>query len=137
MNFDEWDAHCEQCVTYCDAGVGKSSRIDDDEVDGFVTRGMNAFDQLMLGVALQAEQMMPLLAGQFAQVLVDLIQCRRAVDAGFTAAEAVQVGSVEDQDAGHCACIPLQDGCAAAVTRQSRFFRQFAVIRSACPEVDC
>src|SRR5690554_2784383 len=54
MHFDEWDAHRQQCVTYCDTGVGKSCRVDDDETDGFVPCCMDTVDQLVLGIALQS-----------------------------------------------------------------------------------
>ena len=86
--------------------MGKSSRIDDDEVDGFIAGSVNALNQLVLGIALQAQQVMAALAGELTQVLVDLLQGGGAVNAGLAAAQAIQVRSVQNQDAGHVALIP-------------------------------
>ena len=86
MHFDEWDAHRQQCVTYCDTGVGKCSGIYDDEINCFVAGGMNAPDQFVFGIALQRLQLMTIALGLFKQAGVDLSQSHGAVDAGFAAA---------------------------------------------------
>src|SRR5260221_1184688 len=53
-DLDERDAYCRQGVAQGDARVGESCWIDDD-VSRFVAfRGMNAFDEGGLGVALEA-----------------------------------------------------------------------------------
>lgn len=101
VNFDKWDAHREQCVTYCDAGMGKSGRVDQNKVDCLIACGVNAFDQFMFGIALQAQQMMATLAGKLAQMLIDLLQRCRAIDTGLAAAKAIKVGSMQDQYASH------------------------------------
>src|SRR5690554_5119670 len=101
MHFDEWDAHRQQCVTYCDTGMGKGGGIDDDEVDAFVPGGVNAVDQLVLGVALQHLQLVTIALGLFEQSLVDLLQGDGTVHTGFAAAEQIQIGSMQNQETGH------------------------------------
>src|SRR5690606_21671999 len=101
MHFDEWDAHRQQCVTYCDAGMGKGGGIDDDEVDCLVPGGMDAVDQHMFGVALQRLQLVTITLGLLDQATVALRQGDRAVDTGFAATEQVEIGSLQNQEAGH------------------------------------
>jgi hypothetical protein len=81
--------------------VCKRGWIDQDEVDGLIAGGVNTLDQFMLGVALQAQQMVAALAGKFAQMLVDLLQRSGAINTGLAGAEAIEVGSMQDQYAGH------------------------------------
>ncbi|MOA50992.1 hypothetical protein D3C78_1740810 [compost metagenome] len=79
----------------------KSCWIDQNEVHAFVAGGVDAVDQFILGVALQVEQMVAGITGPLFQVLIDLGQGHCAVDARFTGAEQVQVGSVQHQKGRH------------------------------------
>src|SRR5690606_5238010 len=67
MHFDEWDAHRQQCVTYCDTGVGRGGGIDDDEINRFITGSVNAPDQFVFGIALQRLQLMAIALSLFKQ----------------------------------------------------------------------
>ncbi|MNP44513.1 hypothetical protein D3C76_1383780 [compost metagenome] len=75
----------------------ESRRIDDDEVHTLAARGMDAVDQFVLRVALQVLQVMAGLAGAALQVLVDLVEGDRAVDAGLAGSQQVQVRTVQNQ----------------------------------------
>ena len=99
MHFDEWDAHREQRVTQCHAGMSKSRRVDQNKIHPFVAGGVYAVDQFILGIALQVEQMVAGIAGSLFQVLIDLRQGCCAVDARLAGAEQVQVGAVQYQQA--------------------------------------
>jgi len=75
--------------------------IDQDEIDAFAARGMDALDQFVLGVGLQMQQMMSAISGTLLQILIDLRQRHCAVDARLAGAEHVQIRPVEDQKRGH------------------------------------
>ncbi|MNF39649.1 hypothetical protein D3C84_206280 [compost metagenome] len=77
--------------------MGESGGIDQDKVDTFAFCGMNALDQLVLGIALQVEQMMTRLAGAALQIEVDLFQGGGAIDARLAGAQQVEVGAVQHQ----------------------------------------
>ena len=101
MHFYKWDAHSQQCVTYCDTGVSKCSRIDQNKIDRFIPGPMNTFDQLMLGIALQAEQMMASALGMLAQCLHYVLKRGDAIDPWLSGAEKIQIGAIEYQNARH------------------------------------
>jgi hypothetical protein len=75
----------------------KSGWIDQDKVHTFVARGMDAINQFVLGIALQVLQMVAGITGPLFQIEVDLIEGHCPVDARFTGAKQVQVGSVKNQ----------------------------------------
>src|SRR5690554_7862283 len=101
VNFDEWDAHYQQRVTYRHADMRKSRRIDDDEVHAFVADGVDSLDQDVLGVALQVAQFIAGVTGPALQTLVDLLQGGGAVDAGLAGAQQVEIGAMQNQQGGH------------------------------------
>src|SRR5690606_11608098 len=81
--------------------MGECRRIEQDEVHTFAARGMDALDQFVLGVGLQVQQMMAGVAGALLEILVDLRQRHRPVDARFAGAEQIQVRAMKDQKGRH------------------------------------
>ena len=81
--------------------MGEGSRIDEDEIHPFVTRGMDAFDQQVLGVALQVLQAMPLRRGAGFGVGAELGQGGGPLDAPLAGAQEIQVGPVQYQHMRH------------------------------------
>jgi hypothetical protein len=79
----------------------KSGGIDQDKVHAFATRGMDAINQFVLGIALQVQQMVAGFTRPAFQIKVDLFQGHRPVDARFAGAKQVQVGSVKNQKGRH------------------------------------
>ncbi len=99
--FYEWNVDPQQCIPQGDAGVGERRRVDDDESGAVLGGGMNAFDQLVFAVALQAFAVMAGAFGLIDQVLVDLIQGLGAVNAWLTGAQQIQVRPIEYQQLCH------------------------------------
>jgi len=77
--------------------VSECRRIDQDEVHAFAARGMDALDQLVLGIRLQMQQMMARGTGALLQILIDLRQRHRAIDTGLAGAKQIEIGAVQDQ----------------------------------------
>ena len=59
MNFDEGHRDTHERIAQRNARVGQSARIDDDETGAVASGCVNAFNQNMLGVALQGRQAVP------------------------------------------------------------------------------
>ena len=75
--------------------------VQQDEIRSVGCGLLYAIDNLMLGVTLKALQAMAEFRGEIRQTALDLSQAGVAVDARFTAAKKVQVGSVYQQKARH------------------------------------
>jgi hypothetical protein len=58
VDLDERNADPEQGIAQRHAGVGERRGIDDDESDSFLAGGVNSVEQGVLGVALEAAQLM-------------------------------------------------------------------------------
>jgi len=94
MHFDKGNLYGGQCIAQRNAGMGKRGGIDQDEAGAVGTGGLNAINELMLGIGLEAFQLMPNLCGTLAQAAIDLFQCGAAIDARLAFAEQIQVGTV-------------------------------------------
>src|SRR5690554_676194 len=81
--------------------MGKSGRIEQNKRNLLVFGCMDAFNQLVLGVALQEVQFDATLLGLLLQLLVDLFQGGCAIYAGLTAAKQVQIGAMQNQYFSH------------------------------------
>src|SRR5207302_7483213 len=57
VHLDEGQGRAGERVAQRDAGMGQRSRIDDDERDGVGGRPLDALDELVLGVALEGEEL--------------------------------------------------------------------------------
>lgn len=102
VDLDERNADPEQGVAQGHAGVGECGRVDDDEGDSFHVGGVNPVDQGVLGVALEADQLMRTQRpGQFHAALLDVGEGGGAVDGGFAGAQQIQIRSVQQQQFGH------------------------------------
>ena len=79
----------------------KRGRVDQDEGGAVAARGLHAVDQLVLGVGLQALELVAGGLRALREVGVDLGQGRAAVDLRLAGAEQVEVGAVQDQQLCH------------------------------------
>ncbi len=94
VNLDKGNADPEQGVAQGHAGMSEGCRVDQDEIDMFPGRLVDSFDQFMLGITLEACELMSALAGQLFRIALDLGKRDPAVDAWFPLAEEIQVGAV-------------------------------------------
>ena len=119
MNLDERYGNGQQRVAQGDAGMGKSAGIDDHEGDPVALGGVNPGDQLMLGIALERQQLMALRPGERAELLLDIPQCGGAVNRRFARSQQIEVGSVEQQDSRHLEASPAlsREKRSAIITR--------------------
>lgn len=99
--FNKRDIHSRKRVANGDAGMGESGWVDQNEVDAFAFGIVYAIDELILGIALQGLQVMPLVHTALGERLIDVGQSSGAIDFRFAGAEQVQVWSVEYQDCCH------------------------------------
>jgi hypothetical protein len=100
--------------------VRQATGVDDDGVDGFTARSMDAVDQRALGVALEARQRRAALGGERVQRDLDLGQRGAAVGLRLAGAEQVEIRSVDDEDLHGvwlgCVCCRGTGSLVAAVT---------------------
>ena len=100
VDFDEGDRDRGQSIAQRNRSVGEGGRIDDDERRSVRFRRLDAFDQRVLGIRLEAFQCMPGLPGAVGEAGIDRGQGGMAVDLRLAIAEQVEVGAVQDQDPG-------------------------------------
>ena len=94
MHFDAWNIDARQRVAQRDAGVGKSRRINNDELGAVGACLMNRLDHLLFAVALQTGQTRTGALGFGLQAMVDLVQRLRAIDLGLASPQQIEVGSM-------------------------------------------
>jgi len=99
--FDERYAGAQQRVAQRNAGVRESARVDDHERHSFGAGPMDAIDQLVFGVTLERDQLVPELAGHRRRVLLDRLEGVGAVHRRFPGAEQIEVRAVQQQHSGH------------------------------------
>src|SRR5882672_7268971 len=97
MHFDERDADSEQRIAQGDARVRERTRIEYDVADALALRSMDAIDQHMLRVALQAIERMASRLCQLGEARVDVGKRVAAVDLGLARAEQIEIRAVQDE----------------------------------------
>src|ERR1700674_5097976 len=95
VHFDERHTGAEDGVTQRDAGVRERARIDDHERHAFGAGPMDAIDQLVFGVTLECDQLVPELAGDRRRALLDRLERVGAVHGRFPRAEQIEVRAVQ------------------------------------------
>lgn len=95
MNLDKWNPDTQEGIAQCDARVGKTARIQYDEISAFGGRQLYAIDQLVLSVALKAGQSMAELVRERDATRFDVRQLHVAVDLWFPRAKQVEVWSID------------------------------------------
>ena len=101
VDFDERNRHASKCIAQRDAGVGKCSGITHDRGDAVDLGFVNRVDQLMLGVALQAFELMIYRLGDCAQPVIDIVERVVTVNFRFPTAQQIQIRAMQDQYFGH------------------------------------
>src|SRR5438034_9343694 len=95
VHFDERHTGAEDGVAQRDAGVRERARIDDHECHGLGAGPMDAIDQLVFGVTLERDQLVPELAGHRRRALLDRLERIGAVYGRFPRAEQIEVRAVQ------------------------------------------
>src|SRR6185503_9473180 len=97
VNLDERDLHGEQGVAQRDTGVREGAGIDYDIGDALACRGMDAANELVLGIALEGDQLVPRRARHLGRPLLDRGQRVGAIKPRLPASEQVEIGAVQQQ----------------------------------------
>ena len=106
VDLDERDPGGEKGVADRHAGMGVRAGVDDGAVDT-VARGLvDAIDESVLGVALEACQPMPVARGERGEVRLDVGERGVAVYLRLARAEQIQVRSVQQEQLSHSVSLP-------------------------------
>ena len=97
VNFDGGDARGGDGVPKCDAGVGISGGVEDDDVN-FAPSLLNPGDNFPFGVGLSEVHLGPERGGTLAHLGFNVGESGVPVDIGFALAEEVEVRPIEDED---------------------------------------
>jgi len=90
------NADSEQGIPQGYASVGERSGIDHNESDSILAGGVNAVEQGVFGVALEAGQLVrPQFPRQFHTTSFDISQGGGTVDSGLAGAQQIQIRSVQ------------------------------------------
>ncbi len=95
MQFDERQFHCQQCVAQRHAGVRQAAGVDDRETDAIGLGGLNPVDELVLGIALEGDQLVPKAGSGVLRALFYLGQGVRAKYHGFALAKQDEIRAVK------------------------------------------
>ena len=100
-SFDEWQPDREQRIAQRNARMRESAGIEDQKSDAVRRCRMDAADELVLGIALERDQLVARLTGQLGGAPLDRLEGVGAVDARLAAAEQVQIRAVQKQHSRH------------------------------------
>src|SRR5438477_12582603 len=95
MHFDERYAGAEQRVAQRNAGVREGARVDDHERHSLGAGPMDAIDQLVFGVTLERDQLVPELTSHRRRALLDRLERVDAVHRRFPGPEQIEVRAVQ------------------------------------------
>src|SRR5690606_13461799 len=101
VELDERDRDREQRVAERDARVRECGRVEQNEIDLLAARGMDAPDQLVLGVALKRVERVPGGPGELLQPRLDIGERRMSVELGLSGAEQAEIRAVQQQQSRH------------------------------------
>jgi len=103
VDLDERYVDRQQGIAQRDAGVGKSGRVEDDEIDAFMRCSMDVIHELVLGIGLKGQQFATLLLNPTLEPVVDGVQSVASIVPGFPASEKVEIRPVQNQKFRHIA----------------------------------
>ncbi len=95
VHFNERHTGAQQRVAQRDAGVREGARVDDHERHAVGAGPMDAIDELVFGVTLERDQLVPELAGDRRRALRNGLERVGAVDGWFPSAEQIEVRAVQ------------------------------------------
>jgi len=95
MDFDKWNPDTQEGIAQRDTRVGKTARIQNDEIGAFGGRQLHAIDQLVLGIALKAGQSMAELVRERDAARFDVRQLHASVDLWLPRAKQVEIWAIE------------------------------------------
>src|SRR6185437_16773396 len=101
MHLDHRHPDREHRIAQRDAGMRESAGVEDQNADVLGGSLLNAADELMLRIALEADQLETLLARELDGALLDCLQGLRAVDPRLSGPQEVQIRAIEEEQAGH------------------------------------
>ncbi len=101
MHLDERKPRPGQGIAQGDAGVGEGGRIEQDEARAGALGLPHFSDQRGLFLALKGEEFVTSGRGQHPKLRLDRGEIAQPVELGLAFAESGEIGTVEDEDAGH------------------------------------
>jgi len=95
MNLDKWNPDTQESIAQCDARVGKTARIQNNEISAFGGSELHAVNQLVLGVALKAGKSMAEFVRERDATRFNVLKLHAPVDLGLAGAEQVEVWAID------------------------------------------
>jgi len=95
VHLDEWQARGENRIAQRDARVSEGRRVDDQEGHPLRASLVDALDELVLGVALEADQVVPRLTCHRRCAFLDGLQGLRSIHGRLPAPEQIEVRAVQ------------------------------------------
>ena len=100
MHFNEGNGYRRQRIAQRHTGMCVGCRVDDDCPHALIAGGMNALDQSTFVIALKRFQFDAGTLGHPGQCHIDVGEGNPAIVLRLTGTQQVQIGTVQDQDAG-------------------------------------
>src|SRR5579863_1863468 len=97
VHLDERHPHRQQRIAQRDAGMREGAGIDDEKRHALGTGTVHALDQLVLGVALKGDELVPALARHGRGARLDVGQGVRAVEGRLPRPQKIEVRAVKQQ----------------------------------------
>src|SRR5262245_12196578 len=95
MHLDEWQPRGQNRIAQRNARVSKGPRVHDEEGHALCTSLVDALDELMFGVALEAHQLVPRLACHGRCALLEALQGVCSIHGGLPTPEQIEVRAVQ------------------------------------------
>jgi hypothetical protein len=101
VNFDEGNLNRQKSISQGDAGMRVATGIQDDEFDLIGGGPLDPVDKFVFCVALKAIEIVSKVLGNLSATVLDVCQGSRAINVRFARSEQVQIGAINEQQAGH------------------------------------
>src|SRR5215469_5928379 len=101
VNLDERQGHRQNRIAERDAGMREAAGVEDHEVDPVVLALLNALDQLVLGIALEGDQLVTGLMQLRRGALFYRLEGVLPVDGRLPGTKQIEIRAVEQQHSGH------------------------------------
>ena len=98
MHLDEWDPYSRERIAQAHAGMGKSRWINNYYLYTFQPRVVNPIDQFCLAVALKYRNVRTVIARAINEMIIYLLQRLGTVVLRLTAAEQVEIRTMDYED---------------------------------------
>src|SRR6185437_126495 len=129
MQLDHRHARGKHCIAQRYAGMCEGAGIEDQQSDLVRSCLMDTLDELVLRVALKAEELPAFFAGELCGPALEGLERLRPVEPGLPGSEQIEVGSVQQQQTGHA-----QKGRRARIKRRAGIYPNSKKMGGFCGE---